>query len=440
MMARVASARRPHVNGRPGTATRQAAGAAREPYSRRPATSTSLRTGTPRRCGRSPTRSTSTPTRCRRSTSTWPTCRPPSRRSARRFRTRRSWAAIPDPRDHDLDGVRERVAVDRGRGRGRAGTAGVRLRRRAAAARFWDEGLAGHIAASSGDPRTTPRPTPMPASCCTTARCRRWPSWLPSQPAESALTSTAATAFAGRHRRYGLPATIGCSTRPGRATAAPSTPSTRCRWPSPTGLAPAPRSDGRRRPARPLADAPAADPDRRPYWRSGLAVLGCSLVGIGFSLAMPLSFRPDRQHPGSAPAQPGGAVRRAEAHDLQRTGADRRPDPAVDVPGLPVRAERRRAARDDPAAGLVGESFAFDLGSGWSASWSACPAAYFARHAVGHHRARGPRRRGGAGSPHAGGGADGLGGGRDRLLRGAAVCAGAEARGDHADRAARSWH
>jgi subfamily B ATP-binding cassette protein MsbA len=29
----------------------------------------------------------------------------------------------------------------------------------------------------------------------------------------------------------------------------------------------------------------------RPYWRAGVAVLACSLVGVGFSLALPLSFR-----------------------------------------------------------------------------------------------------------------------------------------------------
>jgi hypothetical protein len=32
-------------------------------------------------------------------------------------------------------------------------------------------------------------------------------------------------------------------------------------------------------------------PIASPYWRSGLVVLACSLVGVGFSLALPLSFR-----------------------------------------------------------------------------------------------------------------------------------------------------
>ena len=161
-------------------------------------------------------------------------------------------------------------------------------------ARFWDEGLAGHIAARSGR-------SSYHAEADAHSRQLLHDGALPplaelvaeSAGRVSALTSMAATAFAGYViERYGLPRyqRLLHAARTGENDPFDAV--------YPVTLAIADR-DWRRHLEATAGDAQPGlwatlrrlIPIARPYWRSGLAVLACSLVGVGFSLAMPLSFR-----------------------------------------------------------------------------------------------------------------------------------------------------
>ena len=309
-------------------------------------------------------------------------------------------------------------------------------------ARFWDEGLAGHIAAKSGR-------SSYHADAEAHSRQLLHDGALPplselvaeSAGRVSAISSTAATAFASYLiDRYGLPRyhRLLHEARTGDQGAFDSV------YPVPLAIA---DRDWRRHLEATAGDAqPGLWPTLRrlipiaqPYWRSGLAVLACSLVGVGFSLAMPLSFRflIDNILARRPLSQAVPFVGLEGPHDRERPGTGGRADPAADVPGLAVRAQRGGSTGHDAAAGVRRRVVRVRPAAAAGGDPGAAAGHLLrAPDAIRDHRAGGPRRRGGAGRHHAGGRADGLGGGRDRLLRGAALCAGAEARGDHADRAA----
>lgn len=122
-------------------------------------------------------------------------------------------------------------------------------------------------------------------------------------------------------------------------------------------------------------------PIARPYWRSGLAVLACSLVGVGFSLALPLSFRflidnilARRPLRGDVPfIGPEGhtiAPGDEQIHALVLL---------LGLLGLLYVANAASRLGMNLLLAVVGESFAFDLRKRLVAVLDRLPASYFAR-------------------------------------------------------------
>jgi len=160
--------------------------------------------------------------------------------------------------------------------------------------RFWDEGLAGYLAARSGR-------SPYHAEASAHARQLLHDGILPllgelideSGDRVSALASTAACAFAGfLIERDGLPQyqrLLQAERQDG-----PSAFETIYR----SSLAIVDRDWRRALEASGKSTEPSfwatfrrLLPMGRPYWRSGVVILLCTLVGIAFSLSLPLSFR-----------------------------------------------------------------------------------------------------------------------------------------------------
>jgi ABC-type multidrug transport system fused ATPase/permease subunit len=161
-------------------------------------------------------------------------------------------------------------------------------------ARFWREGLSGHIAARSG---RRSHYTDAEAHCRKLLEDGALPllSELVAESSSrvSAIGSTAACAFTGfLIDRYGQQR----YRRLLRATHSGATEGFDAIYPSKLTIV---DRDWRRHLESTGSDADSSIwptlrrlyPIARPYWRAGLAVLACSLVGVGFSLAMPLSFR-----------------------------------------------------------------------------------------------------------------------------------------------------
>jgi ABC-type multidrug transport system fused ATPase/permease subunit len=255
-----------------------------------------------------------------------------------------------------------------------------------AAARFWDEGFAGYAAAKSGR-------SSFHAEADDHCRHLLHEGALPpimeliaeSEDRVSAVDSTAACAFA-RYliERYGLERyqrlLRAARTDPGQAFGTVYS----------TTLALADRdwrrhleaTDGEAHPGL-WHTLRRLFPIARPYWRSGLAVLACSLVGVAFSLAMPLAFRFLIDNI---------LARRPLSHDVPFVGETGHVVAAgreqLDVlvlllTALGVLYALNAAARLGMTLllGKVGESFSFDLRSQMVGILERLPAAYFARGA-----------------------------------------------------------
>ena len=252
------------------------------------------------------------------------------------------------------------------------------------AARFWDEGLAGHIAAKSGR-------SPYHAEAEAHVRQLLHDGALPplaelvaeSAGRVSALSSTAAAAFAGYViDRYGLPRyhRLLHEARTGASGAFDVV------YPVPLAIA---DRDWRRHLEATAGDAQPGlwptlrrlVPIARPYWRSGLAVLACSLVGVGFSLAMPLSFRFLIDNILARRSLGQGVPFVGPKGHMISSGQEQVDVLILLLTFLGLLYVLNAAARLGMTLllGYVGESFAYDLRQRLVATLERLPAAYFAR-------------------------------------------------------------